>query len=293
MPVRCEGPETFDLYLIWGRVIQKQSGRDSIPRTGVLTEHVCQCQLNEICRIVHFMNKQIIIPIVLSLAMMACQSDGKIVASPETHKQDREAHAPGSGSLFDVFFKKKASKGILLPPDLISDASNKARENHEQSQSLRNQVLPEVVGAEVVIEDGVRWLRVEDDAQAVWDKLIHFWADLQVGLENNQPSAGMMQTEWIDTSDRVSSGGFSIVRLFNRITGIGSLYDRYQIRLEREADEVTRVFVSHQSTERQELHYTATERNSKIEWVSSQNEEKAAQLLQVIVLLFQETENST
>ena len=233
------------------------------------------------------MNK-CIIPLVLALALTACQSGGE---KTTTQNPQRSKHAdiePEEGGLFSNFFKKKAPKAILLPPDLVSTASDRARENHEHASLLKSQqVLPAVAGAEIVNENGKRWLRVEADPQAVWDKLVDFWTVLEVELVESQPAAGLMETDWIDRNDPDDGEGQSIAKMFNRITGAGVLLDKYRIRLERESDQTTRVFVSHRYTERKEVVASSPQRNAEWEWVSGESDENVAQLLQTMVLLFE------
>ena len=234
------------------------------------------------------MNKYII-PLVLVLALTACQSGSEKSASRE---MPRSIHAntdsPEEGGLFSAFFKKRAPKAILLPPDLVSSASDRARENHEQASLLdQQQVLPEVTGAQIVSENGKRWLRVETDPQEVWDRLVDFWTVLEVELVVSQPAAGLMETDWIDRNAPAEGEGLSIAKLFNRVTGKGSLLDKYRVRIERESDSVTRVFISHRFTERKEKEFSSPHRITQWEWVSGENEENVAQLLQTMVLLFE------
>lgn len=233
------------------------------------------------------MNK-CIIPLVLALALTACQSGGE-KTTPQ--KPPRSKHAdiePVEGGLFSNFFKQKAPKAILLPPDLVSTASDRARENHEQASLLKSQqVLPTVTGAEIVNENGKRWLRVEADPQAVWDKLVEFWTVLEIELVESQPAAGLMETDWIDRNDPDDGEGRSFAKMFNRITGAGAVLDKYRIRIERESDQATRVFVNHRYTERKEIEFSSPQRITQWEWVSGESDENVAQLLQTMVLLFE------
>ena len=160
------------------------------------------------------MNKYIF-PLMLVLVLTSCQSSNEKTASREL---PRSIHAktdpPEEGGLFSFFFKKKAPKAILLPPDLVSNASDRAKENHEQAILLKQQqVLPEVAGAEIVTENERRWLRVETDPQEVWDKLVDFWAVLEVDLVVSQPAAGLMETDWIDRNAPAEGEGLSLAKL--------------------------------------------------------------------------------
>ncbi len=236
-----------------------------------------------------------ILMVLMALALTACQSSGEKSDPPQFPKPGRQAEQPeGSGRLFESFFRKKPPKAILLPPDLLARSNDSIRENYVAADQVNpSEVLPKVALAAMVTQEGNRHVRVKLNPQATWDRLLAFWAGLEVDLVENQPAAGLMETDWIDANGlSEEDGGFSFARVFRRITGAGVLYDKYQIRLERESDAVTRVFVNHRSTERVIQDVVGYERDGEFEWVSGQNPEKVAQLLQLLVLLFDETEDS-
>ncbi len=236
------------------------------------------------------MLRQLIVIALITLSFTACQSGGGKAPEPQQSSAKKIGDGPTEGGIFSSMIKKKQPRAILLPPDLVGEANDKVRENHEQASILENQrVLPEVAGASVMNADGRRWLRVEADAQEVWDRLAEFWAEEQVDLVEFQPAAGLMETDWIDTnimSEAENNGAFA--KLFDRIAGRGTSFDKYKIRLERESDDVTRVYVSHRSSERKESQYNSPQKITQWEWVEGDSDqEKVAQLLQVMVLLFE------
>lgn len=226
----------------------------------------------------------------LALSLVACQSGGGKAPEPQKSSAKKIGDAPVEGGLFSSVFRKKQPRAILLPPDLVGEANEKVRENHEQAALRESQrVLPEVTGASVVNADGRRWLRVEAGAQEVWDKLVEFWAGEQVDLVDSQPAAGLMETDWIDSGNLSEEDkNRTFARLFKRIAGQGTAFDKYKIRLERESAGITRVYVSHRSSERKESQFASPQKITQWEWVEGDSdEEKVAQLLQVMVLLFE------
>ena len=236
------------------------------------------------------MMRQLIVIALLTLTLTACQSGGGKAPEPEQSTAKKIGDAPTEGGIFDSLLSKKKPRAILLPPDLVGDANDKVRENHEHASLLESQqVLPEVAGASVMNSDGRRWLRVEADAQEVWERLAEFWAAEQIDLVEFQPAAGLMETDWIDTntmSQKEEDSAFA--KFFNRIAGRGTSFDKYKIRLEREAEAVTRIYVSHRSSERKESQFNSPQKITQWEWVEGDSdEEKVAQLLQVMVLLFE------
>ena len=236
---------------------------------------------------------KLILAISMALILAGCQSDSVSLpdesqgSSPKKIGSDSEDSDPG---LFSSVFNKSQPKSIVLPPDLISSANQKVKQNHDQAnEDRRNQVLPEVIGATVINQDGERWLQVESNPKAVWNALADFWAEVQVELVEYEPAAGLMETDWIVTgteSGRSEDAGV-VRKMFDKVVGAGTSFDKYKIRLEREAGELTNVYVSHRSTEKLESNFNSRKKITEWAWVAGDsNPEKVAQLLQIMVLIF-------
>lgn len=231
-----------------------------------------------------------IIVLLLGLSLAGCQSGSKKEQDSEGQSSPKKIGEASEGGLFSSVFNKGPAKSIVLPPDLVSSANETVKQNHEEGTLARSEtVLPEVVGATIVSEEGRRWLRVKANAQNVWDTLADFWAAEQVDLVEYKPAAGLMETDWIETGSRSERDkNRKMAALFDRITGAGISYDKFNIRLEKEGQEVTNIFVSHRSTQRQESNFNSPQKITQWEWVEQESdEEKIAQLLQVMVLLFE------
>jgi len=231
---------------------------------------------------------KVLVSIVTLLLLAGCKSlpeesteiDGKKIGSKTVE-----------GGLFSSIFKGSSQKSIALPPDLISTANDKVLENHKQSEIASEQrVLPPVIGAKVVNSGGERWLEVEADAQEVWDTLADFWAAEQIDLVEFKPAAGLMETDWVSASAKSKKKGvFSSI--FNKVAGKDTSFDKYKVRLERDEDEITKIFVTHRFTEKKESNFNSPIKLTEWEWVEGDgDQEKVAQLLQVMVLLFETPE---
>jgi outer membrane protein assembly factor BamC len=234
---------------------------------------------------------KLIVALLIALSLTACQSSGDKQAEPEANPNSgKKIGTAEEGGLFSSIFKRKPAENIILPPDLVSSANDTVRGNHDQGQQSRQEkVLPKVIGAEIVREGDTRWLRVDSDAQNVWDTLAGFWAEEQIELVEFKPAAGLMETDWIETGTRSERDKDSALRdFFNRITGKDTSFDKFKVRLERESETVTNVFVSHRATERKESNFNSPSKAIEWEWVERDSDpEKVAELLQVMILLFQ------
>jgi len=235
---------------------------------------------------------RIVILIALSMLLAGCQSSSGESGGNDTYSSKKPGDSAESGGLFSEIFDKSTPKTIALPPDLISKSNSKVKENHDRAETERNseRVLPEIVGTRLVTaEDGTKWLEVESDAQAVWDTLVEFWAEAEVDLVGYQPASGIMETDWIAT-DRPAKGDEPGVfaSMFNLVIGKGTSFDKYKVRLDRGGDNLTKLYVTHRSTTKKESNYTAGAKVTEWEWVEGDSDaEKVAQLLQVMVLIFE------
>ena len=233
-----------------------------------------------------------LILISLTVVLAGCQSSPDKSSENKNQAQKKISTAQGDEGLFSSIRQKNAPRSISLPPDLISKANEKVKSNHDaaQQENADQRVLPEVPGTRLMsASDGKKWLQVETDAQTVWDTLVDFWALEQIDLVDFQPAAGIMETDWISTdrASRAKNNGV-FATLFSRVIGKDVSFDKYKIRLEKESSDVTSIYVTHRSTVKRESNYQSQQRITQWQWVEGDSDtEKVAQLLQVMVLLFE------
>ncbi len=164
--------------------------------------------------------------------------------------------------------EKIADSALEIPPDLTSDrienriagldsadgmatsytAYKVKREGQGVSTGLGHTgVLPEIKGVSVVREDQDRWLKIAAPAESVWPKVVSFWQENGILLEQQNPTTGVMTTGWLENVADIKSDFIT-----NYIRGIFSgLYDagtrdKFRVRLERDDDmEVTELYMTH------------------------------------------------
>lgn len=99
-------------------------------------------------------------------------------------------------------------------------------------------------------EGSVRWLELRAEPDGLWQGLRAFWREQGFELSRDEPAVGIMETEWRQEGAGVPEEGYR--GALRRV--LGTLYDaqyqdRYRIRLEREADGVTNLYLSHRGVE--------------------------------------------
>lgn len=106
-------------------------------------------------------------------------------------------------------------------------------------------VLPEIEGITVKRIEDDRWLVIDAPAEAVWPRLLNFWQENGLLLDEQNAAAGVMQTSWLENLGDVSSGPVSdfIRQAFSGLYDAGTR-DKYRVRLER-VGSTTELYLTH------------------------------------------------
>ena len=143
--------------------------------------------------------------------------------------------------------------GLEAPPELVTPewdeslaipqtANDRVSALETYGKALDASVAPEYVDVSIRREGDLRWLEAEVDPVNVWPLLRSFWADKGVALSKDIPATGIMETDWIEQIDSTSSGV---------INGreVAAERSKFRIRVEREPNAVTNIFVSQRKSE--------------------------------------------
>lgn len=112
-------------------------------------------------------------------------------------------------------------------------------------------VLPRVSGARVERAGGQRWLVVDAPPAEVWPKLREFWIDSGLTIERENPTIGVMETNWAENRANIPEGGIRglIEKVTPSVYSSGSR-DKFRMRLERGSEPgTTEIYVSHRGVE--------------------------------------------
>jgi outer membrane protein assembly factor BamC len=111
-------------------------------------------------------------------------------------------------------------------------------------------VLPQFSNVQLKREDGVRWLTIRSEPEALWPRVRDFVLANGLLISRENPRIGIIETEWAENRANV---GDSLQRTFAR--WFGTLYstglrDRFRFRLERGVEPgTTDVYIVHQGME--------------------------------------------
>ena len=112
-------------------------------------------------------------------------------------------------------------------------------------------VLPLQPGITVQQDGNQRWLVVTAPADQVWPKTREFWISTGFNLKRDDPTIGIMETDWIENRADIPEDGLrNILKKYADILYSAPTRDKFRTRLERSADgKSTEIYVTHYGVE--------------------------------------------
>ena len=191
----------------------------------------------------------------LALGLAACSGTADDLLDPIL--PEREA----------AYKSSKTAPPLEVPPDLSSATLNDTMvvpslaqgsatysayvDGTQVAMASVNGVLPRLNGVRIERAGSDRWLIVDVPPGVVWPKVRDFWLSQGFLIQLEDPSIGIMETDWAEK--RTIFDGGAISNFFSKLSS--ELYgattrDMYRTRLERGTiPETTEVYVSHRGAE--------------------------------------------
>lgn len=168
--------------------------------------------------------------------------------------------------------QKQASLDLEIPPDLTKSTIKEGLSvpgqgsnatvysdyvkgrgglNRQADGAVHEAVLPQVSDISVQKDGNTRWLLIDSPAESVWPRVVEFWRESGILLVEENPSVGIMQTDWIE--NRADIKGGILTRTLRKV--VDGLYssatrDQYRTRIERgQAPGTTEVYLTHSGME--------------------------------------------
>ena len=167
--------------------------------------------------------------------------------------------------------QSKTAQTLEVPPDLtsstIDDTLVVPEINPAGSASLaayageRGGAQPQARAAETVLpaqagvtleQDGnQRWLLVTAPADQVWPKVREFWTSNGFALKRDDPTIGIMETDWVENRADIPQDGLrAVLKKYLDILYSAPTRDRFRTRLERAAEgKSTEIYLTHSGVE--------------------------------------------
>jgi outer membrane protein assembly factor BamC len=139
-----------------------------------------------------------------------------------------------------------------LDPTGSASLSDYARERPEGGAEIgtTEQVLQPQPGMRIQRDGSQRWLEVQRSPELVWPRVKSFWTSNGLVLEQDNPSIGIMETDWAENRADIADGPIrSVLSKFIDFAYSAPTRDKFRVRLERTGEEVTDVYLTHYGLE--------------------------------------------
>lgn len=203
--------------------------------------------------------------------------------------------------------QKQAEVNLEIPPDLtkssiddqlvVPDISPAGTASYSDYSSERKnvgrsvasrEVLPEIEQVTVLRDQDQRWLLVQAPVDDVWFKVVSFWQESGILLTEQDPTVGVMRTDWIENRADIKSDAITgfIRKAFDGLYAAGTR-DQYRVRLEAgEQPGTTEVFLTHRGMEEKFLTGTTNEEEQSVWTPTGTDHELEAEMMRRMMLYF-------
>ncbi len=191
----------------------------------------------------------------LALGLAACTGTADDLLDPILPEQEA------------AYKSSKTAPPLEVPPDLSSATLNDTMVVPSLAQGSAtysayatgtqvafagvNGVLPRLNGVRVERAGSERWLIVDVPPGVVWPKVRNFWLSQGFLIQMEDPSIGIMETDWAEKNTKFDGGAISnfFSKLSSQLYG-ATTRDMFRTRLEHGTiPDTTEVYVSHRGAE--------------------------------------------
>ncbi len=149
-----------------------------------------------------------------------------------------------------VAYKREtqARSDLELPPDLsqarfedklvVPDGGSLSYSEYQKDKQAthrggRGKVLPKVAKVHVERDGARRWLVIDEPPDEVWQKVIEFWQENGIPLQEQDPTVGVMRTGWLENRANIRSDFITntVRKVFDGLYS-ASTRDQYRVRIE-------------------------------------------------------------
>jgi len=198
---------------------------------------------------------------------------------------------------------REAKENLELPPDLASGgfedtmdippaAGSATYSDFVGERTARSRiagsgdVLPTVSGVTLERSGDKRWLEIDATPQAVWPRVVSFWREQGILLEEQDPAIGVMKTDWLENRAEIRDD--IITRTLRTVAdGLYSTSTRDQYRVRVDAGpraETTEVYLTHRAMEERLVRNTVGEGSTTVWEPADSDPDKEAAMLRRLML---------
>lgn len=165
------------------------------------------------------------------------------LSAPKGDSRYSVANPSGTATASD-YTAKKAAASTTAPATTASTATTVTAEGPVAPAAINE------AGLRIERAGKQRWLVAKQAPEVLWPKLKAFWEEQGFKIAVEKPEAGVMETDWAENRAKIPQDFIrnAIGKVFDSLYST-SERDKFRTRLERSADGITEIYISHRGAE--------------------------------------------
>ncbi len=185
--------------------------------------------------------------LLLGLALSSCGSKGTKIFKKNSKVDYKTSRKGTSLEVPPDLTRPNQNNTLSVPSSGTATLSGFQGRRSSQNVQAGSSVLPRQDKIRFVRNGDKYWLVVQGSPQAVWNSVREFWLQQGFILSIDNPTIGIMETDWAENRAKISKGVIRKVigKVFSGAYSSGTR-DRFRVRLERgTASGTTELYISH------------------------------------------------
>ncbi len=205
------------------------------------------------CMLDMFPNRHLMLSIVALGVLLLLSACGTVTDIIPDRRPDYRTSAPTSPLEMPPDLIASTLDDALQVPDLAPrDRATLSAYSRERQTGLPSEPVVRAPESVRVERDGDRrWLVSDQAAEQLWPQVRAFWVDNGFPLSRDEPSIGILETDWLENRADISDGPVrAVLSRFLDFAYSAPTRDRFRVRLER-VTEGTEIYLTHYGVEEQ------------------------------------------
>ncbi len=179
------------------------------------------------------MLKQILLVPLLAGVLAACSFNMDNVLPDRKVAYKRETQAQNQLELPPDMSQTRFQDKLVIPNGGSLRYSEYQKDKDQTHRSGKSKVLPKVRNIHIERDGNRRWLVIDSPPDEVWPKVVQFWQENGILLQEQDPSVGVMRTGWLENRANIRSDFITntVRKVFDGAYSTSSR-DQYRVRIE-------------------------------------------------------------
>ncbi len=191
--------------------------------------------------------KQILFALLLAGGLAGCSFNMDNVLPDRKVAYKRETQAKNALELPPDMSQARFQDKLVVPNGGSLRYSEYRKDKERTHRGGESKVLPKVRNIHIERDGNRRWLVIDAPPDEVWPKVVRFWQDNGILLQEQDPTVGVMRTGWLENRANIRSDFITntVRKVFDGAYST-STRDQYRVRIEEgKQPGTTEVYLTH------------------------------------------------